>query len=748
MDPKTARKYRDDPTLPSQRKTPRTYRTRTNPFANVWPEVEAKLQEEPRLQAKTLFDWLRLQHPNQFQDSHRRSFERRVREWRALYGPNKPVFFRQIHQPGDLAASDFTSMTELKITIGGEPFEHLVYHFVLTYSNWESITICSSESFEALSEGLQNAFWELGGVPKKHRTDSLTSAVNNHSEKREFQTRYRDLLCHYGVSGQRTNVRSPQENGDAESSHGHFKRAVDQALLLRGSRDFASREEYQVFLQEVVASRNAGRVERFDEELTELCQLPASRLSSCLKLPCVVSSGSTIAVHRNVYSVPSRLIGETVEAWLYADRVEVWYADTLVQTMPRLVGRGGHAINYRHIIDWLIRKPGAFANYAYREDLFPTTRFRMAYDRFLENREERLGIKDYLQVLHHAAHHGEMAVDDALRVLLSCDSPLSAEAVIALATTPSPVRSATEVVVEAPDLSVFDELLYPFQEEGNHGEEASGGGDSVGGGAVVGPLAGVAIADDSGSLRVGGDAVGEGASELCGVPGSADEPGNSGSDARSDSSFDAFVAVAAGEDVGFVPVDAVVEVGTGAVSEFAGRRVFGPSGERVVVWEAGFGEDARDVCVRGAVGVAGPVGVFCDVQLVGSGVARGEAGFEVGEVIEAVVELRGVVDRRLGLCAAESGGDGGVVHVVGGPLRAWECDVDEQFAVFGLGRDLQGPDDDGGGDRSFGSPQRDRGNERVELSTGDGKGSEGVGVPATGWRGEERGKGVGNSNCR
>ena len=208
MSDKTARRYRDDAPLPSARpKVPRTYRTRPDPFADVWAEVEGRLRAEPRLTAKTLFDWLRQKHPGQFFDSHRRTFERRVRQWRATVGPAKLAIFRQVHAAGDLAASDFTCMNALSVTIARRPFDHLVYHFVLTYSNWESVTVCASESFEALADGLQNALWELGGVPRKHRSDSLTAAVNNLSAAREFQTRYRDLLDHYRLAGQRINVR-------------------------------------------------------------------------------------------------------------------------------------------------------------------------------------------------------------------------------------------------------------------------------------------------------------------------------------------------------------------------------------------------------------------------------------------------------------------------------------------------------------------------------------------------------------
>ena len=201
MDEKTARKYRKLGALPSTQKRPRTYRTRKDPLADLWQKVQERLEAEPRLQAKTLFDWLQKEHPGRLTQSQRRTFERRVQRWRATAGKARTVMFSQVHHAGDLAASDFTSMNSLGVTILGKRFEHLVYHFVLTYSNWEAVTICASESFEALSDGLQNALWELGGVPRRHRSDSLSAAVNNLSAKREFQARYRGLLDHYGLSG-------------------------------------------------------------------------------------------------------------------------------------------------------------------------------------------------------------------------------------------------------------------------------------------------------------------------------------------------------------------------------------------------------------------------------------------------------------------------------------------------------------------------------------------------------------------
>src|SRR5271156_4912624 len=179
MDDKTARKYGRQRKLPSELAQRHDWRTRVDPFAEVWDEVCGLLADQTGLQAKTIFGELRRRYPGRFSDGQLRTLQRKVRQWRATAGPAKEVFFSQVHEPGRLAASDFTHMNDLGGTIQRQSFEHMVYHFVLTYSNWETLTVCFSESFESLSEGLQNALWELGGVPLRHRTDRMSTAVNN-----------------------------------------------------------------------------------------------------------------------------------------------------------------------------------------------------------------------------------------------------------------------------------------------------------------------------------------------------------------------------------------------------------------------------------------------------------------------------------------------------------------------------------------------------------------------------------------
>ena len=237
MSEKSARKYRDGDGLPSQRKkSVRTYRTRVDPFESVWPEVEQQLEAEPRLKAKAILEWLQQKYRGKFPDSTRRTLERRVNRWRSLHGPGKTVFFDQEHHPGRLAASDFTVCNDLGVRIAGQRFDHMFFHCVLTYSNVESVSLCFSESFEALSTGIQKAFWDFGGVPARHRSDSLAAAVRNHTSRRELTERYAALMSYYNCEAERTNARCANENGDVESSNGHLKDRIDQALMLRGSR--------------------------------------------------------------------------------------------------------------------------------------------------------------------------------------------------------------------------------------------------------------------------------------------------------------------------------------------------------------------------------------------------------------------------------------------------------------------------------------------------------------------------------
>lgn len=324
MDPKTARKYMALNRLPSEVTRERHWRTREDPFHEVWDQVRQQIEENPGLEAKTLLEWLQREHPGRFSDGQIRTLQRRIKLWRATEGPAQEVYFGQKHEPGKLCASDFTHMTGLGITIQEQTFAHLVYHFVLTYSNWEAGTICYSESLESLTEGWQNAVWELGAAPAGHRTDSLSSAVNNMSNPEEFNQRYAARMNYYGVKPQHTNPARANENGDAEQSHHRFKRALDQALMLRGSRDFSSVEEYAQFLKNLMAQRNAGRRQRLAEELAVMRELPARRMESTKQERVRVDSGSLIHVDRNAYSVNNRLIGEKVEARLYLDHIEVW----------------------------------------------------------------------------------------------------------------------------------------------------------------------------------------------------------------------------------------------------------------------------------------------------------------------------------------------------------------------------------------------------------------------------------------
>ena len=721
MDRKSARKYRDQAKLPSEARPARTWRTRPDPLAEVWPELAEMLTREPALQAVTLLGWLQAAYAGAYPDSLRRTLERRVRLWKAQHGPAKEVYFGQVHEPGRLGSSDFTHMSSLGVTIAGQPFDHMVYHLVLTHSNWEHVTVCFSESFASLSEGFQNALWALGGVPWRHRTDCMSLAVHADGQAAAFTAKYQALMAHYGVTAEATNPASAHENGDCEQGHRRFKEAVAQALLLRGSRDFAERAAYEVFLGNVVGQRNARRQAAFVAELAALRALPAGRLETQERRRVRVRQGSTLQVRHNTYSVPARLIGEFVEVRIGAEEIEVWYADTLVQRMPRLLGQNKHHIDYRHIIGWLVRKPGAFARYVFREELYPSTTFRRAYDALQRQDHERAD-KDYLQVLYLAAQVGESAVEAALQSLLSGAAPLTLRGVRAYLGQESPATLAVQVSVPAVDLRQYDALLTAAntltegewsavgvtEQEVMHDDQRVRGGNAL--------SAGVAPADDAGAARGSGSASNGGNVELCRLPagaGAARVPAAAGEAHRASAQG---VEAAAGEELGGAGPEAFAGQGGATTAWLVERRLPGSPRQCIGVWRAGLREDPLCGSRGPGVGALGPARVVYDLQPAGARSAGEQAGVHTQSVPQALGTLGSGDPGRLGLRAAEPGGDGSVVHVLGGALRAWQRAADQQSALLEMGADLQGPDDNRGGGGSAGPSQRHRGVEHPELS--------------------------------
>jgi transcriptional regulator with XRE-family HTH domain len=459
MSVRTARAYERRARLPSQLKQPRAYRSRPNPFADDWPWIAKLLEDDPALQGQTLFGLLCERQPGRYQEGQLRTLQRHIASWRAQYGPNREVMFPQVHEPGEAAQSDFTYMNSLRVTLGGVPFPHLVYHLVLVYSNIEAVQICFSESFESLVEGVETCLWQIGGTPRQHRTDHLSAAIHplDADGRAQAKRRYELLMLHYGLEATTNNLGVAHENGDVEQEHRQFKRAVDQALRVRGSRDFGDRAAYARFLHNLVKQRNLTRQQRWLEEREALRPLPAAPLGLCREVRVPVSRFSTIQVLRNTYSVPSRLIGTTVLIRVRAETLEVYRATTQLLTMPRLLGHGQHRIDYRHVIWSLVRKPGAFAHYRYRDDLFPSLTFRRAYDALHTSSAERAD-RHYVRLLHLAASTSESEVEAGLVLLLDQRVVPTFDAVRDLVRTPA-VQQVPELSSPVLDFDPYDRLL-------------------------------------------------------------------------------------------------------------------------------------------------------------------------------------------------------------------------------------------------------------------------------------------------
>ena len=458
MSERTARRYlRGDSMFCIDRM--RNWRTRQDPFESRWGEIESLLNLDNSIEAKTIFDWLSREYPGEYETGQLRSLQRRVKRWRAEHGPESEIFFDQIHHPGEMCASDFCNGNRLKITINRVPFEHLLYHLVATYSNWEYVRVCHSETFEALSEGLSNGLRALGGTPRFHRTDRLGCAINNASNKGASLSRYEGLLDYYLIKALPTNPASPNENGDVESAHNHFLRCVQQELILRGSNDFDSREDYERFLAALVERRNLSRAKKIEEEQQNLNPLPAKDYNSPAILQVRVTRGSTVNIRGNTYSVPSRLIGFEIKAKLYENYIELWYGDKMLERLERLRGKQQASINYRHIIHWLIRKPGAFRNYKYHAQLFPTNTFRMAYDWLLEHSSQN-STKIYLRILELAATESEVRVEEALDRAFEEDGEISIEIIERYLTDSKLTPLKSRGTVAEVDLLQYDNLLF------------------------------------------------------------------------------------------------------------------------------------------------------------------------------------------------------------------------------------------------------------------------------------------------
>jgi hypothetical protein len=467
MDRKTARKYVAAGKLPSETRTPREWRTRPDPFEDDWPVIEARLHEEPALEAKTLFELLQAERPDRYEEGQLRTLQRRVKQWRAAQGPDREVVLAQRHRPGEAAQTDFTSTAELAVTIAGQVFVHLLCVLVLPYSNWQWATVCLTESLAGLRKGVQRALFQLGRVPQHHQTDNSTAATHRIPDdekaylpgrRRPFNEGYLALMRHFGMTPRTTEVGAKEQNGDVESGHGALKRRLEQALLVRGNRDFESVDAWQAFVDEVARKANAGRGPRVAEELQVMRELDVGKLPEYVEEYPQVSEWSTIRVKKCAYSVPSRLIGEVLKVWVFDDRIEAYYANELQLACERLRGRGQHRIDYRHVIWSLVRKPGAFARYVYREEMFPSLVFRRAYDAIQANAAGTKGDLEYLRILHLAASTLQADVEAALVRLLDEQVAPTSERVKTLVGGES--RSMVpELTAPDVDLRVYDALL-------------------------------------------------------------------------------------------------------------------------------------------------------------------------------------------------------------------------------------------------------------------------------------------------
>jgi hypothetical protein len=462
----TATGYRlaRDPELPLQKAAPRG-RRRPDPLADIFDaEIVPLLKSAPGLRVVAIFEEMQRRHP-ELSPGVRRTMERRIRAWRARYGEDQEVIFRQVHAPGKMGLSDFTDMADLGVTIAGVRLDHRLYHFRLIWSGFEHAhVILGGESYVALAQGLQNALWVLGGSPVDHRSDSLSAAFRNlDADARTDLTRRYDALCaHYGMTPSRNNRGVAHENGSIESAHGHLKKTVRDALLLRGSAAFEDLADYRRFIDEVVAAKNRRGAVRIDAERAHLQPLPMSRTSDYEETIVTVTSTSSFTLRKVFYTVPSRLIGHRLRVRLYDDRLDLLLGGTPLMTLARgraaANGKHGHVVDYRHVIRSLRRKPMALLGLVYRDQLFPRDAYRRMFEHLIEQGPERSACRIMVELLalaHERACEAELA--DILDTDLDAGR-MPEMAALRRRFSPDPA-TLPEVVITLAPLSDYDILL-------------------------------------------------------------------------------------------------------------------------------------------------------------------------------------------------------------------------------------------------------------------------------------------------
>lgn len=462
----TATGYRlqSAPIPPSQKKAARS-RRRPDPLAEIFDaEVVPLLQSSPGLRPVAVWEELLRRHPD-LGIGIRRTLERRIRGWRAEHGPEQEVMFRQVHEPGKMGLSDFTATAKLGVTVAGEPLDHRLYHFRLAYSGFEHAhVVLGGESYVALAEGLQNALWSLGGVPEEHRTDSLSAAFKNLDRSAEADLTERvDALCrHYGMTPSRNTKGVAHENGSIEGPHGHLKRAIEDALIMRGSRDFEDLHAYRRFIDELIGRINARNAKRIDIERASLKPLPVRRTTDHEEVTVRVTSSGGFLLKKVFYTVPSRLIGHQLRVRLYDDRLELFLGSTLLSELPRgraaPGGSHGHVVNYHHVIHSLRRKPMALMGLVYRDQLFPRQAFRDMFALLLEQTSDREACRtmvDLLALAHDRNCEADLAaqIEEDLR-----QNRLPDTAALRTLFDPRP-DSLPGVEVQLASLSSYDRLL-------------------------------------------------------------------------------------------------------------------------------------------------------------------------------------------------------------------------------------------------------------------------------------------------
>ena len=408
----TVGRYLRDGKVPVYKRSNKS--NRKDPLDGYYDIIKEKLQLEGNILLDDLFEYIQMKGYT----GSARTLRRKTKKLRDYY-KSKEVFFQREVSPNEIMEGDFT---EYYVEIAGVKRKTYIWVTSLPYSNRIHATPFYNCTFECFAEGSMKAFENFSGTAKTYRLDNMSPVVKKvlKGKDREITQKFASFKDHYGLTPDFCSPGRGNEKGNVESNNKHLKRKITSRINLYNKK-FETLEQFQEFLWKLCdeLNRRDKVVSKFSIE--KLNPLPVAPFRAFRSIVVSISKYSLFSLDNtgHMYSVPSNLIGLYLEVRVYTNKIQVIHEQEKVCEHKRLYGPKGIAsIQLEHIIDGLIKKPGAIKDWKYRDLLFEKEAWKRFYERLIKSGGRD---KDYLKCLKLVSTHGRELVTTAMELALEED---------------------------------------------------------------------------------------------------------------------------------------------------------------------------------------------------------------------------------------------------------------------------------------------------------------------------------------